>query len=133
MKGQTMSASPDHATAPAVSFQSISLHVADVGKSVAFYSRLPGAELTIHRPGDFAKFKVGAAYIQVVAERIAGKGFQIEIDAPDINALHDELQRVGLEPEGPPKKQAFGRTQFRVRDPDGNIVEFDQLDEHRLR
>jgi catechol 2,3-dioxygenase-like lactoylglutathione lyase family enzyme len=45
----------------------VSLHVADVEKSVAFYSKFPGAKLIMHRQGQFAKFKIGDGRIQVVA------------------------------------------------------------------
>jgi catechol 2,3-dioxygenase-like lactoylglutathione lyase family enzyme len=97
-----------------VIFESVSLHVADVEKSVNFYSKIPGAELVMHRPGQFAKFKLAGE-----------KGFHVELDAPDLQALHDELKAAGIEPDGPPEKQFFGRVQFHVRDPDGNVLEFD--------
>jgi len=51
------------------SLEGVSLHVADVEKSVAFYSKFPGAKLIMHRPGQFAKFKIGDGHIQVVAIR----------------------------------------------------------------
>jgi catechol 2,3-dioxygenase-like lactoylglutathione lyase family enzyme len=106
-------------------FESVSLHVADVEKSVAFYSKFPGGELIIHRPGQFAKFKFGGGHIQVVGIPSQEKSFHVELDTPDLQALYEHLKAAGIEPDGPPKLQAFGRTQFRVRDPDGNILEFD--------
>ena len=106
-------------------FESVSLHVADVEKSVGFYSRIPGAELIMHRPGQFAKFRFGGGHIQVVSVPAEEKSFHIELDAPDLQALHDKLKAAGIEPDGPPEKQFFGRTQFHVRDPDGNVLEFD--------
>jgi catechol 2,3-dioxygenase-like lactoylglutathione lyase family enzyme len=44
-------------------FESVSLHVADVEKSVAFYSKLPGAQIVMHHAREFAKIKLGDAYI----------------------------------------------------------------------
>ena len=82
----------------------------------------------MHHPGRFAKFKLGGAHIQLVALPAKEKGFHIETDAPDLYALYDELKAAGIEPEGPPTKQFFGRTQFRALDPDGNVLEFDTLD-----
>jgi catechol 2,3-dioxygenase-like lactoylglutathione lyase family enzyme len=108
-----------------VAFQSVSLHVADVEKSVTFYSKIPGAEMVMHRPGQFAKFKFGSGHIQVVAVSAEEKNFHIELDAPDLQALYDELKASGIEPDGPPEKQFFGRVQFQMRDPDGNVLEFD--------
>lgn len=106
-------------------FESVSLHVADVEKSVAFYSKLPGAELVMHRRGQFAKFKFGGGHIQVVAIPAQDRSFHIEMDAPDLHALYDQLRASGIEPDTPPTLQSFGRTQFRVHDPDGNVLEFD--------
>ena len=106
-------------------FESVSLHVADVEKSVAFYSKLPGAQMVMHRPGQFAKFKFGGGHIQVVAMPAQEKSFHIELDSPNLQELYKHLKAAGIEPEGPPAMQSFGRTQFRVRDPDGNVLEFD--------
>ncbi len=108
-----------------VTLQSVSLHVADVERSVAFYTKLPGAQVLIHHPGQFAKIKFGEGYIQVVAVPPEEKEFHIELNAPDLQALYDELKAAGIEPDSPPTKQFFGRIQFQVHDPDGNILEFD--------
>jgi len=107
------------------SLEGISLLVADVEKSVAFYSKLPGAQMIMHRTGQFAKFKIGDAHIQVVGMPPEEKTFHIEMDAPDLQGLYEHLKTAGIEPDGPPTKRFFGRTNFRVHDPDGNILEFD--------
>lgn len=107
------------------SLEGVSLHVADVEKSVAFYSKLPGAQLIMHREGQFAKFKIGDGHIQVVAIPLTEKSFHIEMNAPDLHALYDNLKAAGIEPDGHPTERSFGRTNFRVHDPDGNILEFD--------
>jgi catechol 2,3-dioxygenase-like lactoylglutathione lyase family enzyme len=107
------------------SLEGVSLHVADVEKSVAFYSKLPGAQLILHRPGQFAKFKIGDGHVQVVAIPPEEKTFHIEMNAPDLQVLYAHLKAAGIEPDGPPTKRSFGRTNFRVHDPDGNILEFD--------
>jgi catechol 2,3-dioxygenase-like lactoylglutathione lyase family enzyme len=107
------------------SLEGVSLHVADVEKSIAFYSKLPDAQLIMHRAGEFAKFKIGDGHIQVVAIPQSEKSFHIELNAPDLQALYDDLKRAGIEPDEPPTKRFFGRTNFRVHDPDGNVLEFD--------
>lgn len=109
-------------------FQSISLHVEDVERSVAFYEKLPGAQTVIHHAGHFAKIKFGEGYIQVVSIPAEDRSFHIEMNAADLNALHAALKAAGIEPDSPPAKQFFGRTQFQVHDPDGNILEFDTPD-----
>ena len=108
-----------------VTLEGVSLHVSDVERSVAFYSKLPGAQIVMHHPGHFAKFRIGDAHIQVVAVPPQEKSFHVELNAPDLNALYDELKTAGIEPDSPPTKQFFGRTNFQVHDPDGNILEFD--------
>ena len=107
------------------SLEGVSLHVADVEKSVSFYSKLPSAQLLMHLPGQFAKFKLGEGHIQVVAIPPEEKSFHIEMNAPDLHFLYENLKAAGIEPDGPPTKRSFGRTNFRVHDPDGNILEFD--------
>ena len=115
------------------SLEGVSLHVADVEKSVAFYSKLPGAELIMHRVGEFAKLRIGDGHIQVVAIPQSEKSFHIEMNAPDLHVLYDRLKAAGIEPDEPPTKRSFGRTNFRVHDPDGNILEFDTADMESTR
>ena len=108
-----------------LSLEGVSLLVADVERSVAFYSKLPGAQKIMHRAGYFAKFKIGDGHVQVVGLPPEEKSFHIEMDAPDLQGLYEHLKGAGIEPDGPPTKRSFGRTNFRVHDPDGNILEFD--------
>ena len=110
------------------SLEGVSLHVANVEKSVAFYSKLPGAQLIMHRVGEFAKFRIGDGHVQVVAIPQSDKSFHIEMNAPDLHVLYDNLKAAGIEPDSPPTLRSFGRTNFRVHDPDGNILEFDTAD-----
>ena len=110
------------------SLEGVSLHVADVEKSVAFYSKLPGAQMIMHRTGEFAKFKVGDGHIQVVGIPQSERNFHIEMNAADLQALYNDLKTAGIEPDSPPTLRSFGRTNFRVHDPDGNILEFDKAD-----
>ena len=120
-----MNTSLEKETTVSTSLEGISLLVADVEKSVAFYSKLPGAQMIMHRPGQFAKFKIGEGHVQVVGLPPEEKSFHIEMDSPDLQGLYEHLRAAGIEPDGPPTKRFFGRTNFRVHDPDGNIIEFD--------
>jgi len=120
-----MNTSLERRTTVSTSLEGISLLVADVEKSVDFYSKLPGAQMIMHRTGQFAKFKIGEGHVQVVGIPPEEKSFHIEMDAPDLQGLYQHLKAAGIEPDGPPTKRFFGRTNFRVHDPDGNIIEFD--------
>ena len=107
-----------------VSLEGVSLHVADVELSVEFYSRIPGAELLIHDPGAFARFRIGSGYLHVVHIPNEERGFHIEMGVDDLNKLYTELQTLGIETEGPPILRPWGMTDLNVVDPDGNILEF---------
>ena len=120
-----MNTSLERRTTVSTSLEGISLLVADVEKSVDFYSKLPGAQMIMHRTGQFAKFKIGEGHVQVVGIPPEEKSFHIEMDAPDLQGLYEHLKAAGIEPDGPPTKRFFGRTNFRVHDPDGNIIELD--------
>jgi len=120
-----MNTSLERRTTVSTSLEGISLLVADVERSVDFYSKLPGAQMIMHRTGQFAKFKIGEGHVQVVGIPPEEKSFHIEMDAPDLQGLYQHLKAAGIEPDGPPTKRFFGRTNFRVHDPDGNIIEFD--------
>ena len=109
------------------SLEGVSLHVKDVKSSIEFYSRIPGAELVLERPGQFARFKIGDGYLHVVQIQ-ANKGFHIEMTTENLDAMYDSLTAAGIEPESRPVTRPWGKTDFRVIDPDGNILEFDARD-----
>ena len=113
-----------------VSLEGVSLHVADVERSIQFYFRIPGAELLIHVPGKFARFRIGSGYLHVVHLPEVERRFHIEMGADDLNQLYTELKTLGIEPEGPPTARPWGITDLRVIDPDGNMLEFDAPDVH---
>lgn len=111
-------------TAVRVALEGVSLHVKDVEKSVAFYSLLPGSEKLIHRPGQFARFRIGNGYLHVVNAAHAQR-FHVELTTADLSALHAHLIASGIDTVGPPTTRAWGKTDLRVFDPDGNLLEFD--------
>ena len=46
------------------------------------------------------------------------------VEVSDVRALFAEFKGRGVEFAQPPTKQAWGGTDFQVRDPDGNVVSF---------
>jgi catechol 2,3-dioxygenase-like lactoylglutathione lyase family enzyme len=112
------------------SLTGLTLHVADVERSRDFYTRLPGAVLVHHRPGDFALFQLGEGRLGLLSARFLPKGapaFHMEVSSTleDIDALHDQVLAAGLEPDGPPANRSWGERTFHLSDPDGNRIEFD--------
>lgn len=102
--------------------EGVTLQVADVERSREFYQRIPGAVLEHHRPGEFALLCIGEARLGLLA--FGAPGFHLEIAASDVDRLHVELSRAGMEPLGPPEDRHWGERTFDVIDPDGNRIEF---------
>jgi len=105
------------------SLEGLTLHVADLDRSLEFYSKVPGARVQVHRPGQFAMLQIGKARLGLLAH-VQHLRFHLEIETADLDAMHAQLQAAGIEPETPPAKRAWGEVDFTVTDPDGNIVEF---------
>ena len=105
------------------SLEGTTLHVADVERSLEFYKRIPGANVEIHRPGQFAMLTLGKSRLSLLGVRASGD-FHLEVSTTDLDELYEHLRQEGIEPEGPPKDR-WGDRSFLVKDPDGYWVEFD--------
>lgn len=107
-----------------VSLEGISLHVADLAKSLDFYQRLPGVEILVHIPDRFVRMKLGRSYLHLVKAPVELR-FHMEMGTEDLMEMYTTLQSVGIEPEGPPAMEQWGRINLWVKDPDGNLLQFD--------
>ena len=105
------------------SLEGLTLHVADLDRSLEFYSKIPGARVVDHRPGVFAMVQIGKARVGLLA-RPQSLGFHLEIETADLEAMHTQLLAAGIEPKSPPTRKPWGEVDFTVLDPDGNRVEF---------
>lgn len=106
----------------AVNFGGVTLHVPDVEQALAFYSKVPGAILTVHRPGEFALLRIGQGRLGLL--RHAQGAFHLEFDADDLDATYEELKAVGLAGAVGPTTKPWGERDLLIRDPLGNMVEF---------
>jgi catechol 2,3-dioxygenase-like lactoylglutathione lyase family enzyme len=106
-----------------VSLEGLTLHVADLGRSLSFYSRIPGATVEFHRPGLFAMVRIGRGRLGLL-QRGAGR-FHVELEVDDLDAMYETLRRAGIEPKGPPVRHPWGERDFQVIDPDGFVLEFE--------
>jgi catechol 2,3-dioxygenase-like lactoylglutathione lyase family enzyme len=104
-----------------ISLVGLTLHVADVDRSVEFYGRLPGAAVLFHLPGRFAMLRLGAGRLGLLADR--KRPFHVELEVPDLAEAAAELGRLGCEVDGPTRRQ-WGEEDVLVTDPDGNLLEF---------
>lgn len=105
-----------------ITLEGLSLHVSDVERSIEFYSRIPGAQLVGHRPGQFARFQIGTGSLHLV--QLPGPRFHIELNADDVQKTYEQLCAAGLTPASPPKRHPWGKVDFRLTDPDGYHLEF---------
>lgn len=106
-----------------VSLAGLTLHVADLERSLEFYTKIPGAEIEIHRPGLIAILRIGQGRLGLL-QRAAGR-FHVELEVDDLDALYENLRQAGIEPKGPPVKHPWGERDFQVVDPDGFVLEFE--------
>ena len=104
-----------------ISLVGLTLHVADVDRSVEFYRRLPGAAVLFHLPGRFAMLRLGGGRLGLLADR--KRPFHVELEVPDLAEAAAELRRLGCEVDGPTRRQ-WGEEDVLVTDPDGNLLEF---------
>jgi len=105
------------------SLEGLTLHVADLDRSLEFYSKIPGAIVVVHRPGNFAMLQIGKARLGLLPHAQALR-FHLEIETENLEAMHAQLMAAGIEPKTPPMKKGWGEVDFNVIDPDGNILEF---------
>ncbi len=109
----------------AVAMTGVSLHVKDIEKSKAWYLSLPGAVLELEHAGryPYASIRVGTNHVNLVQlER--EETFHIEIGTDNLAALKEQLERIGIHAYGPQPSE-WGEHGMITRDPDGNLVEFD--------
>ena len=106
-----------------ISLVGLSLHVADVERSLDFYKRLPDTSVIFHMPGKFALLRVGDGRLGLLHDQ--KRPFHIEIDCQDLDTTCASLEESGFQLEGPTTR-AWGERDALAVDPDGNLVEFGQ-------
>lgn len=107
-----------------LSLAGVTLHVADVDKSLAFYRQFPGAAVMFHLPGRFALLRIGSGRLGLLCDQ--KRPMHLEIDCPDLDATYARFQELGIATEGPPSVKPWGMRDFLLLDPDGNLVECGQ-------
>ena len=117
---------------PAVVFEGLSLPVANLEASVAFYESL-GFAAEIHNRG-FVLLRLGTGTLGLleVGERALPSNelsagmrtlVQVELGTDDLDGLYAELLAKGITVRVPPRDRGFERS-MQCLDPDGFTVEF---------
>ncbi len=108
-----------------LSFEGVTMRVEDVDRSVEFYMKLPGAEIITHRKGVFALIRIGAGRLGL-QQTPSAPLFHLEFETPgDLDALAQQFRAAGMEYVKKPAQKSWGEVDFTVRDPDGNLLEFE--------
>lgn len=121
------------------------LLVTDLDLSLAFYVELCGFRIRISRPEDgFAYLERGQA--QIMLEELSdeawqtadlsppfGRGINLQIEVPDVTALHARVTQAEWPLFAPLTTQWYrdgtiehGQTEFLLQDPDGYLIRFMQ-------
>ncbi len=112
-----------------LSLEGLTMRVEDVERSVEFYMKLPGAEIITHHKGVFALIRIGAGRLGLL-QMPSAPLFHLEFETPgDLDMLAQQFQAAGMEYVKKPAQKSWGEVDFTVRDPDGNILEFDTTGE----
>lgn len=112
-----------------LSLEGITMRVEDVDRSVEFYMKIPGAEIITHHKGVFALVRIGAGRLGLL-QMPSAPLFHLEFETPgDLYALAQQFRAAGMDYVKKPALKSWGEVDFTVRDPDGNMLEFDTTGE----
>ena len=108
-----------------LSLEGLTMRVEDVERSLEFYMKLPGAEIITHRTGVFALLRIGAGRLGLL-QLPSAPLFHLEFETTgELDALSQQFQAAGMEYVKKPAQKSWGEVDFTMRDPDGNLLEFD--------
>ena len=111
-----------------VSLEGLTLHVADLERSLAFYNRLPGAVVEFHQPGLFAMVRIGRGRLGLLQRR---RPVPRRAGGQRPRRVLRGGAQAGIEPKGPPVRHPWGERDFQVIDPDGFVLEFEAAADRR--
>lgn len=115
------------ASGPVERIDAVTLHVADMARSVGFYERL-GFELDVGgADAAFTTFRAGGSFLnlQLDPPRVpSGVWGRVIFFVDDVDAMHARVVDAGGTPDGQPSDAPWGERYFHVHDPDGHELSF---------
>ena len=108
------------------SISAITLAVADMPRSVAFYRDKIGLSLLYGgESAGFTSFRVGPGYLNLVGSTAVVSWWgRVIFYVDDVDDLHRRLAAAGLHPDAPPADAPWGERYFHLKDPDGHELSF---------
>ena len=84
-----------------ISMEGMTLRVADVERSLAFYQMIPGVEVVVHRSGEFALLSIGKGLLGLLKYGAT----HVEFGTADVDGLYQHLKVAGFPLEGAPSQK----------------------------
>jgi catechol 2,3-dioxygenase-like lactoylglutathione lyase family enzyme len=101
----------------------LTLRVADVDRSIAFYGTILGLEV-LHRTQHFALLELPNTKLGLHGGGSAGPtSVNLHLRVPDLDAAYTWLKERGVTFEGEPRTQPWGLRSVSFLDPDGYTIE----------
>jgi catechol 2,3-dioxygenase-like lactoylglutathione lyase family enzyme len=113
------------ATGRPESINAVTLGVADMAASCAFYEAL-GFEVDHGGPdAEFTTYRVGPTFLNLQsADRVETTWGRFIVHVDDVDAMHRRATEAGLTPTMAPSDAPWGERYFHIDDPDGHEVSF---------
>lgn len=107
------------------SLSAVTLAVADMRRSTAFYEALGFERIYGGPDASFTSYRAGESYLNLIAAEpptsLWGRAiFYVE----DVDAFHTAALAAGLHPEFPPRNAPWRERHFHIQDPDGHEISF---------
>ncbi len=113
---------------PVEGLSAVTLHVADMARSVSFYRALGFAPVDGGEHPGFSSFRAGGSFLnlQLVAGWRGEPGARGRANfwVADVDAMHRRAVAAGFEPVMAPSDAPWGERYFHLRDPDGHELSF---------
>ena len=108
-----------------LSLAGMTLRVQSVERSLEFYTKLPGVQVIVHRPGFFAMLRIGEGRLGLLQQPSAPP-FHLELETSDeLETFAQQLRASGMNHVKLPAQKKWGEFDFTVQDPDGYLLEFE--------
>ncbi len=104
----------------------LTLVVADMSRSLAFYEALGFEMISGGETRGFISLRAGHQYLNLSAEPgRPGPGWgRVIFHVDDVDAFHQRVRERGLEADFPPRDAVWGERYFHIADPDGHELSF---------
>ena len=114
------------------SLSAVTLAVADMAASTAFYEALGFERLYGGPEAGFTSYRAGESYLNLIAEQETGPRSGAGMNfwgraifyVDDVDAMHRQAVDAGFQPEFEPRDAPWRERYFHIRDPDGHEISF---------